>query len=250
MLAGAPIRAVLSWFTTDCGNLGAHILLYLVFACSKRRQKLGTTSNYLILTWLRLACGINVRITGLENLPSGPCVILSNHQSAWESFYIQWLAQPASFVLKRELLWLPFFGWSVAAMRPIAIKRSKPTAAMRQVLKKGQARLTCGLKVVIYPEGTRNPSNELGSFKTGGAALAKLAGVDVVALAHNAGAYWPADSWLKLSWNYRCTYCPASGFVCLQRSRTGRKSSLLGVSPPRNNRALGWPTNPCRLITF
>lgn len=64
-------------------------------------------------------------------------------------------------------------------------------------LKKGQARLKCGLKVVIYPEGTRNPSNELGSFKTGGAALAKLAGVDVVALAHNAGAYWPADSWLK-----------------------------------------------------
>ena len=170
---------------------------FIWFLPFKNRQKLGTTSNYLILTWLRLACGINVRITGLENLPAGPCVILSNHQSAWESFYIQWLAQPASFVLKRELMWLPFFGWSVAAMRPIAIKRSKPTAAMRQVLKKGQARLKCGLKVVIYPEGTRNPSGELGSFKTGGAALAKLAGVDVVALAHNAGAYWPADSWLK-----------------------------------------------------
>lgn len=162
-----------------------------------RRQSLAATSNYLILNWLRLTCGVKVNVTGLENLPAGPCVILSNHQSAWESFYIQWLVQPASFVLKQELLWLPFFGWTIAAMGPIAIKRSKPGAAMRQVLKQGRDRLRNGIKVVIYPEGTRNPSGKLGSFKTGGAALAKLADVPVVPLAHNAGAHWPADSWLK-----------------------------------------------------
>ena len=170
---------------------------FVWFLPFKQLQKVATFSNYLIINWLRLVCGVKIKIIGLENLPVGPCVILSNHQSAWESFYIQWLAQPASFVLKRELLWLPFFGWSIATMRPIAIRRSKPTAAMRQVLKKGQERLRSGLKVVIYPEGTRNPCGQLGSFKTGGAALAKLAGADVVALAHNAGACWPSGSWLK-----------------------------------------------------
>ena len=106
---------------------------FIWFLPFRQRQKLATFSNHLIINWLRLVCGIKIKVIGLENLPVGPCVILSNHQSAWESFYIQWLAQPASFVLKRELLWLPFFGWSIATMKPIAIKRSKPTAAMRQV---------------------------------------------------------------------------------------------------------------------
>ena len=162
-----------------------------------RRQSIAVASNYLVLNWLRLTCGVKVNLTGLQNLPTGACVILSNHQSAWESFYIQWLIRPASFVLKRELLWLPFFGWSIAAMEPIAIKRSKPAAAMRQVLKQGRDRLGRGVKVVIYPEGTRNSAGKLGSFKTGGAALAKLSGVAIVPLAHNAGDHWPADSWLK-----------------------------------------------------
>jgi len=173
------------------------------------RQKIATRGNRGIMIWLRLICGINVTVTGLENIPDGPCVILSNHQSAWESFYFQWLFRPVSFVLKRELFWIPFFGWSLAAMAPIGIRRSHPAGAIRQVFKLGQERLSKGMKVIIYPEGTRNPNGQLGAFKTGGAALAKLSGVPILPISHNAGVHWPATSWLKHSGSVRVTIGPA-----------------------------------------
>jgi len=161
------------------------------------------------MVWLRLICGVKVSVTGLENVPNGPCVILSNHQSAWESFYFQWLFRPVSFVLKRELFWIPFFGWSLATMAPIGIRRSHPAGAIRQVFRLGQERLSKGLKVVIFPEGTRNPDGQLGAFKTGGAALAKLSGVPILPISHNAGAHWPATTWLKYSGTVQVTIGPA-----------------------------------------
>ena len=161
------------------------------------RQLCLTFGNKLIMAWLRITCGVKVKIVGLENIPDKACVVLSNHQSTWETFFLQHLFVPASVILKRELLWIPFFGWGLYAMRAIAIKRSKPAGAIRQVLKQGKQRLSKGIKVIIFPEGTRVRGSEVGTFMTSGAALAKAAEVPILPVRHNAGQCWPAGSWLK-----------------------------------------------------
>lgn len=147
--------------------------------------------------WLRAACNIRVEVKGLDNIPQQPCVILSNHQSTWETFYLQRLFSPAAVILKRELLFLPFFGWALALLHPIAIVRANPAGAIRQVLKIGKHRLQEGFNVIIYPEGTRARGNIIGEFKTSGAAVAKAAGAPVLPVRHNAGKYWPVDSIFK-----------------------------------------------------
>ncbi|MDG1474918.1 MAG: lysophospholipid acyltransferase family protein [Porticoccaceae bacterium] len=198
-----------NWLVTAVKSIifyiGLFIIVFLMgivsgvsyFQSTLKRQKTLSVGNYIIMQWLKFVCDINVKVIGIENIPTGVCVILCNHQSAWESFYLQWLLQPASFVLKRELMWLPFFGWSLAAMTPIAINRSQSLSSIRTVLNKGQERLNQNIRVVIYPEGTRRPHANLGTFKTGGAALAKAAKVPIIPIAHNAGAHWPTNSWLK-----------------------------------------------------
>ena len=98
--------------------------------------------------------------------------------------------QPANFILKRELLWIPFFGWALFLMNPIAIKRSRPSSAIRYVLKQGTKRLESGNNIVIYPEGTRVADGALGEFKTSGAALAIQANVPILPVSHNSGIYW------------------------------------------------------------
>jgi len=110
---------------------------------------------------------------------------------------MQWFFQPANFILKRELLWIPLFGWALYLMNPIAIKRSRPSSAIRYVLKQGTQRLQAGNKVIIYPEGTRVADGKLGAFKTSGAALAKEAQVPVLPVSHNAGEHWKRNSFLK-----------------------------------------------------
>ena len=172
----------------------ACLLFFLPF---RMLQRIATTGNHLSMTWLRLTCGINIIVSGQHNVPEGPCLILSNHQSTWETFYLQWFFQPASVILKRGLMWIPLFGWALALMQPIAIKRSNPAKAIRYVLKQGAKRLAAGNKIVIYPEGTRVSPEALGEFKTSGAALARNAGVPIVPVAHNAGHYWTKDSFIK-----------------------------------------------------
>ncbi|MCS5594745.1 MAG: 1-acyl-sn-glycerol-3-phosphate acyltransferase [Porticoccaceae bacterium] len=179
------------------------------FLPAKQLQSVAATGNGLLLFWLRVTCDIKVRITGRENIPPGPCVILCNHQSSWESYYLQWLLQPVSFVLKRELLWIPVFGWSLALLRPIAIKRSNPASAIRHIFKQGALMLEEGVKVVIYPEGTRMPPGALGKFKTGGAALAARAGVPVIPVSHNAGEHWTLHGFLKYPGIVRLNIGPA-----------------------------------------
>ena len=103
---------------------------------------------------------------------------------------MQWFFQPANVILKRELLWIPFFGWALFLMRPIAIKRCRPSSAIRYVLKQGVKRLNAGNNIIIYPEGTRVADGALGEFKTSGAALGIQANVPVLPVSQNSGAYW------------------------------------------------------------
>jgi 1-acyl-sn-glycerol-3-phosphate acyltransferase len=167
------------------------------FVPFRYRQICVTTGNRLLMSWLRITCGVRINVCGFENIPASACVVLSNHQSTWETFFLQYLFVPASMILKRELLWIPLFGWGLYFMRAIAIKRSNPAGAIRQVLKQGKQRLAEGINVVIFPEGTRVRSAEVGTFMTSGAALAKSAGVQILPVRHDAGHCWPANSWLK-----------------------------------------------------
>jgi 1-acyl-sn-glycerol-3-phosphate acyltransferase len=148
---------------------------------------------------LRHLNGVHLDIQGVEHIPRDRAVVvMANHQSQWETFYLQLLISPQATILKRELLWVPFFGWGLALLRPIAIDRSKGSQALKTVLKVGQERLAEGISVVIYPEGTRQPPGTLGSFNAGGAMLATRAGADVLPVAHNSGDCWPGRSLLRL----------------------------------------------------
>lgn len=151
----------------------------------------------IMLPVLRVTCGIRHEVKGMENLPKKPCVILCKHQSAWETLALQVVFPPQVWVLKRELLWIPFFGWGLAMTSPIAIKRSDGKSAIKQLLAQGKARLAQGFCVVIFPEGTRVPYGKRGKYKIGGALLAVASGVPVVPVAHNAGRLWGRNAFIK-----------------------------------------------------
>jgi 1-acyl-sn-glycerol-3-phosphate acyltransferase len=150
-----------------------------------------------ILWLLRVLCGIRMEIRGVENIPKEPCIVMCKHQSAWETIALQKIFPPQVWVLKRELLWLPFFGWGLAMTSPIAIKRSNGREAMKQLLRLGKIRLQQGFCVVIFPEGTRIPYGKRSKYKIGGALLGAATGAPIVPVAHNAGKLWAKNSFLK-----------------------------------------------------
>ena len=152
---------------------------------------------YFIIWWLRICCGVHHRVSGLENLPDRPAVILSKHQSAWETIAFQTLFPAQAWVLKRELMWIPIFGWGLAASQPIAIDRRAGIRALGQIVTQGLARLAEGRWVVVFPEGTRMAPGQRGRYNPGGAMLAVKAGVPVVPVAHTAGEHWPRRGFLK-----------------------------------------------------
>lgn len=150
------------------------------------------------LMWvLRIVCDIRLEVRGAENIPKEPCIILCKHQSAWETFALQTVFPDQVYVLKRELLLLPFFGWGLALQSPIAINRSNGKDAIRQLLKQGKQRLHDGFCVVVFPEGTRMPFGQRGKYKIGGAMLAASSGAPVAPVAHNAGKCWGRNAFMK-----------------------------------------------------
>ena len=146
---------------------------------------------------LKLICGISYEIEGKENIPDEPCIIMCKHQSAWETLALQVIFPQQVWVLKRELLWIPFFGWGLAALNPIAIDRSAGRKALKQIIEQGKDRLQAGSFIVIFPEGTRIPVGEMGRFGIGGAKLAVESGANVLPIAHDAGKAWPKNSFIK-----------------------------------------------------
>jgi len=195
-----PIRLVLFYLLLGTSSLLWCTLSFFVAPFMPFRIRYRFINVY----WCRFALlltssilGIKVKITGAENVPATPCVILSNHQSTWETFFLSAYFQPLSQVLKRELLYVPFFGWAMAMLRPIAIDRNNPKAALKQVASKGDPLLKDGVWVLIFPEGTRTPYGQIGKFSRSGTALAVNAGLPVLPVAHNAGKYWPREGWAK-----------------------------------------------------
>lgn len=155
--------------------------------------------------WPRLAIwgakvilGIRWQVKGWENLPESPAVVLSKHQSAWETmFFAGYLPRDVCFVYKRELHRLPFFGWGLALLRMIPIDRAKGRDAVEQVIRVGGQRLDEGRWPLLFPEGTRIAPGQAGRYKMGGVLLAQRAGVPIIPIAHNAGECWPRRAFLK-----------------------------------------------------
>ena len=157
-----------------------------------------------ISLWSRLAlggakwiCGIRYEVRGLEHAPAPPYIVLAKHQSAWETLAFQAILPPQVWVLKRELLRVPLFGWGLAMLSPIAIDRSAGRRALRQMLEQGRDRLAKGFCIVIFPEGTRVAPGERRPYHAGGAWLASQTGVPVLPVAHNAGRLWPRKAFVK-----------------------------------------------------
>jgi 1-acyl-sn-glycerol-3-phosphate acyltransferase len=142
-------------------------------------------------------CGLKYRVEGGENIPPGAHVSMWKHSSAWETIAQASLFPPQSWVLKRELMWIPLVGWAVHCLKPIAINRKAGAAAVTQVIEQGTARLAEGLWILIFPEGTRVAVGESRKYGVSGALLASRAGCKIVPVAHNAGYFWPRRGWRK-----------------------------------------------------
>lgn len=184
-----------SVFTVIYGFLS--LLLRLV--PSMVRHKIIISWCWLIIYWARLTCGVRFKVVGKENLYKGtqPKVILSKHQSTWETLMLQGLCWPASTILKKELLNIPFFGWGLRGLQPIAIDRSNPRDALRQVKREGVNRLRKGLNLLLFPEGTRVAPGTKNKYARSGPEIAIAADADIIPVAVNAGHCWPLRTWLR-----------------------------------------------------
>lgn len=171
-------------------------LLTFPFAPLTRYRVISLWARSMVVA-ARAICGIRYRVTGAEHIPRGPCIILSKHQSAWETLAYQRIFPPQVWVVKRELLWIPFFGWGLAMLSPIAIDRAAGHRALRQMLEQGRDRLARGLCIVIFPEGTRTAPGARGKYQVGGAWLAVKTATPVVPVAHNSGELWRRKAFLK-----------------------------------------------------
>lgn len=170
--------------------------------------------------------GIRPKVIGLENMPAEPCVVLAKHQSAWETMVLQDLVPNGAysvFVLKKELLRVPFIGWALAAMKMISIDRAAGKKALDQVVVQGRERLKQGFYVIVFPEGTRVAPGKTQRYKAGGAYLATHVGCKVVPVAHNAGELWPRQAFLKYPGTVTVSIGPAFDATGLAEQEVNRR---------------------------
>lgn len=156
-----------------------------------------TRWGYMTLRWLKWTCRLDYEIIGRENIPRDACIIFCKHSSTWETLVLQEVFPPQVWVLKRELIWVPIFGWGLALLKPIAIDRGAGRRAVDQIIEQGIQRLKNGLCIAIFPEGTRVAPGSTKKWGIGGAMLAEKSGFPVVPVAHNAGYYWARRQFIK-----------------------------------------------------
>ena len=175
------------------------LVCFLTFPFSPlMRYRIITGWAKTVMWFIRHLLGIRYRVIGQENIPKDRvAVMLSKHQSAWETIAYQQIFPPLCFVLKRELMRIPFFGWGLSRVPHVAIDRKAGKDALAQVLEQGRVRLKEGFWVVIFPEGTRLAPGASRRFKPGGAWLAQNTGVPVIPVVHNAGEFWGRDAFVK-----------------------------------------------------
>lgn len=162
-----------------------------------QRYRVMTKWGLFVIWWLRKTCNLNYQVYGLENLPTTAAIVLSKHQSAWETIAFQQIFPTQVWLLKRELFWIPLFGWALATLNPIAINRRRIHQSMQYIIEQGKQRLAQGLWIIIFPEGTRVAPGQQQRYGIGGALLAAQSGYPVVLVAHNSGQFWPSRGFIK-----------------------------------------------------
>ena len=177
----------------------------------RKRYRFITRWSRFNLWWLGVTCRLRYIVEGAGNLPSEPSVVLCRHESMWETLALQTLFAPQTWLLKKSLLRVPFFGWGLALLRPIAIDRAAGTEAMRALVREGARCLEDGAWVVVFPEGTRLAPGEFRAFRRGGALLAKRTGRAVVPIAHNSGDFWRRRRFIKRPGTIRLVIGPPIG---------------------------------------
>ena len=184
--------------------MAATVIPWAVFSLIASIFIRGTPLFWFTTFWLRIAitgcrfiCGVRYEVKGMENLPDGPAILLSKHQSTWETFAFPTLMpRPLCYVFKRELLYIPFFGWAMARLDMVHIDRSKRAEAWNRVAEQGKRFMAQGNWVIMFPEGTRITRGQQGTYKTGGTRLAVATGAPVVPIAVNSASCWPRKSFL------------------------------------------------------
>lgn len=203
----------MEWLRSTAFFIGASVSMVVIALLGLATAPLPFGPRYWFLTrwgrfavwWLKVTCALDYEVEGRAHIPSGPAIILCKHQSTWETLVLQAVFPPQVWVLKRELMWIPLFGWGLALLRPIAIDRQAGRRAMEQIVTQGRERLESGLWVAVFPEGTRVPPGQRKKWGAGGAMLAAASGYPVVPVAHDAGYYWPRRGFLKRPGTIRMT---------------------------------------------
>jgi len=174
------------------------IVASLPFLSYENRTKFIVLWSAVYIKAVKFFCGVNYEFQGEENIPKDRNIlIISNHQSDFETVLLLMKFQPQATIIKQELLKIPFYGWAFKLINPIAIDRSKKSAALKQILSEGSQRLRDGFWVVIFPEGTRQKPEDRSSFNAGGAMLGVKSGFPILPIAHNSGKYCPRKSIIK-----------------------------------------------------
>ena len=192
-------------------------------------------SMVFLLRWL---CGVRYTVEGQENIPKDKTgIVMSKHQSTWETFYLPSLFGDVAVILKRELKWIPFFGWGVAVTKPIAINRQDKSSAMNQVILQGKECIAEGRWILVFPEGTRVRAGTVGNYRLGGARLAVATGSDVLPIAHNAGRFWPRRKLIKRPGTIKVVIgpmIPTAGKTpeqVLEETKTWIETTMLRIDP-------------------
>jgi len=185
------LRVIIFYCGVVPAAIVAPILAHILFFIAKDvTYKIITCWAKFFIFWLKVSCNIKYEVLGLTNIPTNPCVVLSNHQSTWETAFIQANFPPISWILKKELRLIPFFGWGLSLLKPVFIDRTN-LSSVKFLLKEGKQRIESGRIVVLFPEGTRVKPGVSKKFSSSGAALAVNSKVDILPIAHNAGLFWP-----------------------------------------------------------
>ncbi|TCK16891.1 1-acyl-sn-glycerol-3-phosphate acyltransferase [Thiogranum longum] len=193
------LRSFLFWIFFASITIVFALLLLLSFPFPfEKRFILTHTWSKLTIWWLGATCKLYYEVQGQENIRHGAGIVFAKHQSTWETLTLNFWFSPQTWVIKRELMWLPFFGWGAYMMEPIALNRGAGRKAIEQLVSQGQKRLDGGRWIIIFPEGTRIAPGKRGRYRIGGAVLAERTGYPVYPVAHNAGEYWPRRQFIKM----------------------------------------------------
>ena len=192
------VRSLLFWigFIVNTMVFGTLVVI-LFFTPSSFRLKIARLWSHVNNFLLKVFCGIDFTIQGKENLDVETAIILSKHQSTWETLALHSFTPYVHWVFKRELMYIPIFGWALALTDPIAINRGTGRVAIKQLITEGTKKLNDGKWMVLFPEGTRTSPGKSHKYKIGGALLAEKSGYPVIPIAHNAGEFWPRHSFIK-----------------------------------------------------